>query len=157
MRQDKLDRLDRAAELRLAIWTWLRDHPASLMSEIMLQFAPHPGETIRKAVHKMRSDLNCMMVGRRGHQGRYRATHLPPRTAADSRKRLRTCAPEDCRARAQSAAQASKAAREHKRPAPARPDEPWRTVHIGGREQAMKDQRGQGAVAPRASIRVGHY
>ncbi len=162
-------RLIAAAQLRYTIWNFVKANPAALMVEIFEQFPVTARETVRKAVIKMRRDGTIFMVGNPGGVGRYSATHIAPKTAEDSSRRMATAGKRQCDIEARARKEAAKAARLAGKDAKAAEKramrelarqtkskanpEPWRTVNIGGTRTDLRDQRGQGAVPHTVSIR----
>lgn len=83
-------RITEAWKLRHDLHAWLKNHPGSTMAEWCAAFPAIKIDTMRKAVLRLKADLNVAMTKGRANQGRYRIATDQVRSLDDTLKRLRT-------------------------------------------------------------------
>lgn len=165
------DRFHRAWLLRRDLHALIAGQPGICTGSILAAFADRPGETVRKALFRMRADGDISAERKGGPTMRYFAERDEVRPESDSRAakaagalrgRLRnsSLSAEDKLIRralvaCQNLMRARRACRVDARQKPAPHDparEPWRTVHRGGSTPPIQNQGGQGALRHRVTI-----
>lgn len=156
----KPHRMQLTRELRAAIHAWLRGNPDADMTQICAAFASCKPDTVRKTIQRMRGHGSVYVAGKRGTSIRlYRARGDAPQLV----KRIST--PRKQKPTAARAPAAPRAARNPAAPVATAPVTPveqqppfeqipgGKTVYRSGdNPEIRKQQRGQGAVRPRACV-----
>lgn len=83
-------RITEAWKLRQDLHAWLKNHPGSTMAEWCAAFPAIKIDTMRKAVLRLKADLNVVMTMGRAHRGQYRIATEQIRPLEDTLNRLRT-------------------------------------------------------------------
>lgn len=79
------DRIERAYQLRLTLWTWVRDHPHSSIYDLAAAMPAHLSlETLRKCIRDMREYGSIIAHGNPTRTHRF-TVGKPPKTAAEAR------------------------------------------------------------------------